>query len=156
MTKKNGFFTVAVTIVLMGLLFMGAHYNTFSKGVRVLFRDSTGADSTYIYHTGTNLKIVGDAGTSYLELSGIGLKVNSVSIDGFVAGIDTFAATKTIDTVLISGITATSPLTATIRNDGSNFATAPLSIRTTAGTLFVYRAAADTAAFSVYTYNGWE
>ena len=71
----------------------------------------------------------------------------------FIAGQDTFGANATTDTVIISNIIPTTPIIASVfTNTISNAYT--ISVYATAGTLFIYRAEADTAKSDIYNYSG--
>ena len=76
----------------------------------------------------------------------------SDTLNMWFAGNDTFGATDTTDTVLISGLSALAPVVITIY--GNSDEAYIVSVETTAGTLFVHRAIADTAKSDIYNYIG--
>ena len=50
---------------------------TLLEGRYLIFQDGTKADTVYLYHNGTDLVLIGDAGTSYLKLSGVDFKLKN-------------------------------------------------------------------------------
>jgi len=129
-------------IVLIALFAMGSYYTSQTILNKVL---TAGGSSVSGYYTEkTALNLVYDATNTALSVY--------IAYDSTFSGIDTFVAEKTIDTTLVSGVTASDAIAVSWR-DASGDAASPLFAWTTAGSLFVRRIEADTNVCSIYQWN---
>ena len=121
-------------------------------GLRLQWSDGTAADSGMIFDDGTN---------SYLEIDNADFKIitgtDTVSVGGGaitgtkLRGTDTFDATQTSDTVLITGAGASDYYYIQIK--GATVTTSPFTYTAAAGSLIVFCAEGDTSVARASGYN---
>jgi len=139
--RKNIIGLLVVCLLFGAILFSYGYFTVPQIWNKVLVSGGS-AISTY-YTEQEALNLVYDATNTAIRVY--------QSFDSTFADTGVFAATKTADTTLIAGVAAGDPVVVSWR-DASGAITAPLACWCTAGTLFVRREEADTAAVSDYTY----